>query len=137
MVPLRIIPHGVCLGFEPSIEAIDFACAYPVIYRDERPTINLIRRSVGAELLDKLLLTKASGWSYEREWRMVAQDIRTRLRSFPPQTLREVILGARINSFDRTTILEAIQKSPSKPEIFQAKASTTEFKMLLEPYSAT
>lgn len=73
---------GICLGFEPSLHAIDFAGAFPVLYARDRPQINLIRRSTGHELMEKVLLTKNSGWAYEREWRMIAQRLDSRsLRS--------------------------------------------------------
>ncbi|MEA3030998.1 MAG: hypothetical protein QOG13_2323 [Sphingomonadales bacterium] len=118
---------GLCLGFEPSLEAIDFVCAYQVLYSEERPVLNLIRRAEGHELMDKVLLTKSAMWSYEREWRMIAHDIQNRLRRFPPRALQEVVFGSRITSEAKAIVLEAISRSRSNPKIFQASANREKF----------
>ncbi|WP_169746364.1 DUF2971 domain-containing protein [Sphingomonas changbaiensis] len=126
---------GLCLGFEPSLEAIDFACAFEVIYRQDRPTINLIRKGQGEELLEKILLTKAADWSYEREWRMINQDIESRLRHFPPVALKEVILGSRITDHAKAEIIAATKASSSKPAIFQAIPSRSTFSLTIRKLS--
>lgn len=118
---------GLCLGFVPSLEAVDFACAYKVIYAKDRPVLNLIRKSSGHELMDKVLLTKSAMWAYEKEWRMIAHDIRNRLRRYPPKALQEVIFGARISQEKKDLILASVAKSQARPKIFQARANRERF----------
>ncbi|HEX8309365.1 MAG TPA: DUF2971 domain-containing protein [Allosphingosinicella sp.] len=118
---------GLCLGFETSIAAIDFACAFPVQYSEERPVINLINRAEGRGLIDKLLLTKSSHWAYEKEWRMIAHGIGDRLRTFPATALREIIFGARISPAAEEAVMAAIGKSRSKPRLFRARPNRDKF----------
>jgi len=118
---------GLCLGFETLLPAIDFASAFQVQYSEDRPVINLIDRTGGRDLIDKLLLTKSSHWAYEKEWRMLDHRIGDRFRPFPPAALKEVILGARISSAAEETVATAIRKSRSDPRIFRAHPNRDKF----------
>lgn len=92
---------GVCLGFD-----VDDKLLTKVEYTDEKLAVpfgaHLPRFCLSAELLTKIVSTKATDWSYEREYRvmgkLVTPDPKTGLyyTAFGPQIqLREVILGHR------------------------------------------
>lgn len=124
---------GICLGFSPSLEAIDFACAFPVVYQKKRPVINLIQRSKGEYLLQKVLLTKADFWAYEQEWRLIDQNSGPTLRRFPAPSLTALILGARILPEDREVVLDAVRQIHANPRLFQANNDPNEFRLRIEP----
>jgi len=92
---------GLCLGFE-----VEDALLTKVAYTDEKITVpfgkHLPRFGLSADLLTKLVSTKETDWSYEREYRimgrLLTQDPRTGLyyMDFGPQIqLRDVIIGHR------------------------------------------
>ncbi|NMM11663.1 MAG: DUF2971 domain-containing protein [Polaromonas sp.] len=63
---------GVCLGF-----AIDPLVLSKVNYTDTKIDVelgvHLPKGGLSAELLNKVLLTKATSWEYEQEWRVLSQ----------------------------------------------------------------
>ena len=92
---------GLCLGFD-----IEDKLLSQVKYTDAKITVpfgeHLPRHGLSEELLLKILLTKATDWSYEREYRALS-DLKTKdpkaglhYLDFGPQVqLREVIIGHR------------------------------------------
>jgi hypothetical protein len=79
-------------------------------YREKPPVISLMNAS-GAELY----FVKSMKWSYESEWRMLMpltdssrviekQPYPIHLFNFPPESVGEVILGARISEQDKELI---------------------------------
>ena len=65
---------GICVGFERSPTNMVGRLAHAVTYRREYPRLTLadFERTLNPNSVDQLWLTKASDWSYEREWRLVA-----------------------------------------------------------------
>ena len=118
---------GICVGFEPSEAAIDFLCAFEVIYMEKRPLINLIEKIKGEDALNDILLTKSKLWEYESEWRMIDQQKEKGTRLFPSKPLKEIYLGCRISSQNKSNVLNSVIKSPTKPKIWQAIESKDEF----------
>jgi Protein of unknown function (DUF2971) len=122
---------GICLGFQPSRQAIDFSGAAKVEYSQTRPVINLIHGIKGQNFFDATFLTKAEQWSYESEWRMIEQNITERRRIYPSSALVQVIFGARIKPDDRTKILSAIEVSGATPKLLKAEIDETRFQINL------
>ena len=109
---------GTCIEFDGNVGL--FAAAQEVTYTDRVPVINLLDDDRTTQIR-KSMLTKASRWAHEREWRVVArwedkERIERYLRqhtvpphlaafirsqhgpgyySFPPEAIRSAILGAR------------------------------------------
>jgi hypothetical protein len=113
--------RGVCIEFEGGVGL--FAAAQEVTYTDQAPVINLLEDGRTTQIR-KSMLTKASRWAHEREWRVLARwrdeertqrflmqhavppHIQAFMRaqdgpgyySFPPEAVRSVILGARADT---------------------------------------
>lgn len=121
---------GICLGFEPSIDAIDFACAFPVKYSTSRPVLNAIRPFDANENAEKSVLTKYEGWSYERERRMIDQKISERKKPFPPSALIQIIFGTQCSQDVYELVAQAVYQSECKPKFFQAKQSKEEYSLV-------
>ena len=93
--------RGICLQFRTtSVLQPHFLHALPVIYVDERPTLDMSDRSARDwPLLERTLLMNAKRWEYEQEWRLIDQDGHGP-HSFPKWDLVGVILGASISLED-------------------------------------
>ena len=96
--------RGFCLKFlnenkplvvGPNSDAIKNMPMVPlkVRYSDQFPIINRVLDDDGTTV--KVCLTKASGWSYEKEWRMVDLSGPGR-RNFLPHFLKSVIFGCKM-----------------------------------------
>jgi hypothetical protein len=92
---------GVCFGLD-----VDDALLTKVAYSDEKIAVpfgaHLPKFGLSAELLTRIVSTKATAWSYEREYRvmgnLLTQDPSTGLyyTDFGPQVqLREIVIGYR------------------------------------------
>jgi hypothetical protein len=122
---------GICLGFRPSIRAVDFAGAAKVEYSQSRPITNLIHGIKGHRFFDATFLTKAEQWSYESEWRMIEQNITERRRPYPPSALVQVIFGARIEPDYCSKVRLAVEISGATPKFFKAEIDETRFNINL------
>ncbi len=125
---------GICLGYQPSLKAIDLACAFEVHYHESRPIINLVHSVVEQGLFDTLLI-KSNQWSYESEWRMLERRINNRQRPYPPDALAYVIFGYKTGIDDQARILAAIDSSGSRPKVFKAEIDEQEFQLNIRPFS--
>jgi hypothetical protein len=125
--------QGVCLVFNNlDNECPIFEQLMPVLYVSDPPKIRLLdfymnRRQFVADAF-KLVHTKQTDWEYEKEWRYVlpskkplSADERT-LR-FSEQHLCKVILGDRISSEHRKTILTMTSGRRFPLLIYQAKVT--------------
>lgn len=122
---------GLCLGFQISDQAIDFARASKVAYSEFRPVINLIHDLTEQNIFNATMLTKSKQWSYESEWRMIERNILKRERLYPPSALVQVIFGARTKPDDCSKILSAIEISGARPKLLKAEIDETRFKINL------
>jgi Protein of unknown function (DUF2971) len=98
---------GAILGFEVAEVKSFLSEARPVIYSEGFPKSQkleeIARLNLGRSLdmhkwMAATFLTKSVEWSYEAEWRvLVRYDLldNTHLVWFPPQALREIVLGCR------------------------------------------
>lgn len=99
---------GFVIGFDAQSKEFD---ARPVKYSDQRPNI------VYGDGLERAILTKASYWSYEQEWRRL--DPKTArhekgyvLRPFPPSTVQEVVIGYRADEQLTLSIMSCVSSEP-------------------------
>jgi hypothetical protein len=140
--------EGFVIGFdvthnhfnEKRSEKDEFGYARKVEYRPKRPNAALSAMD-GVDVF----LVKAADWSYEREWRVfrplpnAGQRIETGgipicLFSFPPECVVEVIIGARTNTNERSSLvnLATILSRTQSLHVYNAKLSDAEFKIKLE-----
>lgn len=125
---------GVCLGFETNeLDIEDVFINEHMEYRDTPPYQDIfleLTEELGEfvrpwddhrypdELGDKFytkqltklmngnLLVKSSKWVYEQEYRLVS--VNPGLHPFPPNALKEIVVGSKIRSEDLTTISNII-----------------------------
>lgn len=82
-----------------------------VVYRDGRPEVNAVDFSE----ID-LLYTKSAHWDYEREWRIIRPLVscdanpepNVHLFNFPPESVKSLVLGARISRSTEESLVELI-----------------------------
>jgi len=60
-------------------------------------------------LVNALILTKASDWAYEDEWRVIDHETGPGLKAFPEELLVGVILGARMAPDDRRYVAGLVE----------------------------
>jgi hypothetical protein len=111
--------RGICLEFSTDNE--EFSGAYKVEYCQKYPSYNLTDQSLEHNLLP--LVTKSAEWSYECEYRVIAEEhtmaastesLHTHggFLSVPPDSLKSVILGCEIDDASRNNVRDrAAQRS--------------------------
>lgn len=118
----------------------EFRHLRPVRYSNVRPSLTFDKADF------KAMLTKSEHWSYEREWRMMADlgDATTTLTihgktyhlfEFPSSSIKSVILGARMPQAIRARFLELLSDNPALAHVNCYQASTDDllFKLNIEP----
>lgn len=116
--------RGVCFGFRTADSM--FSDAQQVEYSDDYPQIKYFQMTA-TERVRKMLLTKASHWSYEREWRALRTGPPPGLEVYPVGSLAIVILGCQIRPSDREEIMALVARTPAAPEVYQARRSNSAF----------
>ncbi len=151
--------RGIALGFDfrqdkPSI----FSLADKVKYQDDYPVCQLVRMQP-KDFYQAALLTKATGWAYEKEWRIIVRNltpaqvaavssdkgIDASLRPifaqergegayhYPPELLSKIIFGAQIDEHQRARILDWIERRPVPTLVLQARRRPSSFGIDFEP----
>lgn len=118
--------RGICLEFDGYFEF--FARAQKVKYPSARPIINPFCQSY-EEMLEAALLTKASHWDYECEWRIVHYEKGPGTYSFPTEALTGIILGAQISDKNAAKVIEWVQSREHPVKLYRASASETTFSL--------
>lgn len=121
--------RGLCIGFDSRQDF--FRDAKPVEYRDELPTVNYVRQSVD-EFAATALLTKATKWAYEQEWRLAGLSRRGRLITYSPRALREVIFGSCITPDDRNHFSDLARSVRRDVRLFQAQLAEDDYRLLVK-----
>ncbi len=125
---------GVVLQME-CIDIYDsvLLLAAPVVYSDELPTIGSleywVKMTSGQEPFDyekvfgTLELTKATKWSYEKEWRVVSFEKRSvelyTDYKMHPRTFSRIYFGKDISKIDRDDLLALITHDLSHMEAYE------------------
>jgi hypothetical protein len=132
---------GAVLRFT-CVEELDstWGAATPVSYRramprllDERQMIQILSGQAPMDIkhiFSNAVLTKASDWAYEREWRVIGgwnrstayEDI-----AFHDAELTAIYLGCRISAEDREELVAIIRQAYPRAEIFAGKKSDRSF----------
>ncbi|HKO46871.1 MAG TPA: DUF2971 domain-containing protein [Polyangiaceae bacterium] len=120
---------GICLEFDTSVAPLN-ADIHEVIYQTDLPVMSL--PSVDFETFsDQVLLGKSPHWKYEREWRLVKNNLtpNDRTLTYPPEALTGVILGCNFPDSERATLNAWVAASGARPKIHRARRSPTEYKV--------
>jgi hypothetical protein len=107
---------GICLEY--SCKNPVFSGALKVEYRDVYPIIPLVSDEYEDNILP--LMTKSKAWSYEDEYRLVAQDAvvatghdtlmtKNNYLKLPPDALEAVIIGCLIKPSDANEIRTMVE----------------------------
>jgi hypothetical protein len=135
-----------------SIPALDspYGMARPMRYLQEIPPLfdeehfsNLFAGQGDddiREICDRMIYSKGSAWSYEKEWRISAGDGRDKTTPhedlrFGSNELDGVILGINMSLKNRQTIID-LTKSYPNVELMEAKRSSSGFHHDIVPISA-
>ena len=114
---------GICIQFERSLD-VDLAFgAMPVEYSDDFPSVNWVLDAATDNA--KGLLRKYSGWSYEKECRLIRHEAANTTIHIDPNAVTAVILGCCISRSARTIIHDIVSEREvrglPKCEIWEAK----------------
>lgn len=116
--------------------------ALPVNYTDRTPYIGTmqewIRHLTGQEEIDydllftKLVTTKSTHWSYEKEWRVVNEsknrdDGLHMYDSFWPEEIEAVYFGCRANDLEIEEVIHSMHSDLGHVELFKARQKKWQF----------
>lgn len=119
---------GICLEYDTD-ERTTIATALGVKYCDQYPTLELPDKRLEGLLA---LTAKSAVWSYEAEYRLIAQEraaaapgsvtlmTDNNLLTLPEGALRAIIVGCSMSDTNRTTLQGMIKRSSSKIELREA-----------------
>lgn len=125
--------RGFCLEFKtenPFFERVRLIKKEN--YRKDRPCLNLIEH-LNPEDIEDALLTKAKGWKYEHEWRIIDHEKGPGVQTYPPEALSGVILGCRILPENRQRITKWCQTRAPQPVLYWAEVKDREFGLDIIP----
>jgi hypothetical protein len=123
---------GVCIAYREVFSETDPFFTFPVVYADQRPTVDLTKLRDIAQM-QNAVLTKSTDWAYERERRMIIYRGIPGYRPFPPQALVGVIFGLKSSSADREFVEALIRRRGGGISLFEARESRTSFKLNIAP----
>jgi hypothetical protein len=118
--------RGICFEFQEQL-AGRFV-GLPVVYTNERPVSDTTRLQ-HVDTLKALVLTKSSHWAYEKEHRMISYREKAGVRSFPPESLKSVILGARISLKHEAEIRSLVAARHVPIAITRVELSETKYEL--------
>jgi hypothetical protein len=121
---------GLCLKFIATSYTEFFGTAQPVEYKDTYPEIELLTNSPDQQI-QAFLLTKATAWKYEEEWRIIDHDGGPADKVFPEELLAEVILGARMLQEDKDVVASWVSKRKTPVKLSQASIIPGSFALII------
>lgn len=121
--------RGICVRMSTRSPFFMTSLPFPVRYQETRPAIDWMADELDTELID-ILVTKASLWKHEREWRQLEKG--PGIRRLPDRTLEAIYLGCRISSEDRQLVLQWVKDLTWPVEIHAAKPSRSAFALEFE-----
>jgi hypothetical protein len=130
---------GICLGFRCCNHV--FGSALRVEYSDTFPLIDVADDGVKASLLP--FLAKSADWSYEEEYRLIAQEeaekdgedtliTRNSILRIPEDALACIILGCRMAEPEQEAVRRLIQEHAQGVELQQAVRVPNKYQLRLE-----
>lgn len=122
---------GVCLIFDEILTPSPFV-AFKVYYSGKRPLRYENEQGDAMEEFKKAVLTKGADWSYEQECRFMDYRSAAGYRSFPPEALRGVILGANISDADASFVRSLVSLRKTGIEVFRSRIHEEEFRINIE-----
>ena len=97
-----------------------------VEYESEFPVLNVFEMSY-EEIVVRQVSIKAADWSYEKEFRAILYNSTNLPFELIPETLTEVIIGARMSKQSRSEIISVLKNRNPKVNFLQAKLKKRTF----------
>lgn len=128
---------GICLGFrtQPFDRRSAVCRAYAVRYEENRPLQDPLSGMDPYDLFN-LLLTKASFWEYEEEYRLVRESPSDGAghEPFAPNRLVSITFGLRTPPEVVETIKGWIRERRREVSLYQAQVDPKRFSLTVEPW---
>jgi Protein of unknown function (DUF2971) len=133
--------HGcICLGFR--CRNYVFCGALRVQYSDTFPLIDVADDSMEASLLT--FVAKSAEWSYEEEYRLIAQEqeeydgedtliTRNSMLRIPEDALACIVVGCQMREPEREVVRRLIQEHAQGVQLQQAVRVPNHYQLTLEP----
>ena len=136
--------RGVCLIFDKEMLKKGMLEFEKVEYKSAPPTVDFFKQYIDYKNSDKMdlgkfLLTKHTGWAYEKEFRSVSfkvnENINQRgfIKKLKNSSLKAIIMGSKVSQVDKSLLITLSEKFQFKLYIAKANAQyyrvdITEFK---------
>jgi hypothetical protein len=118
--------EGYCLEFEATNYTAIFGGAQEVHYSDDYPSVDFYNTS-NDEQVKLIFLTKYTGWTYEKEWRIVDHQLGPGLRTYRSELLKGVIFGLRMPEDDKAQIRQWLARRGHPVQFYQAVLHARKF----------
>lgn len=127
---------GFCLEFDTSNEP--FSKIYPVHYATAFPPLSVAKVIMDRQYsyIQQLFCTKSSAWAYEREWRAIHKVAGTEF-VYESRSLKGVYFGPDISPQSLEIICLILGGQNDAVQFWQGRRSSTEFRVLFEPFTYT
>jgi len=112
--------RGFCLEFDSTSE--EFARFRRVTYRDSIPTLRVIDILLGSDvdIVESMLTTKNTVWSYEREWRGIHKQANIRF-TVDYRKLTGIYLGAAMPDVHKEIVCLLLDGSPTNIHVMEIR----------------
>lgn len=125
--------RGIVLQFEVARDPLVFVRAVRIQYDDQYPLLNWVGDS-GNELRTAIL-RKHSGWSYERERRIIEINLAHTYLPFRPEALTGIIFGCRADAAVRAGVQQLLDERRARGaptvHLYDAKKHLSRFKIVI------
>lgn len=116
---------GICIEYDyselsASIRELEAANLFPVIYSSDLITIDDRDLIDAEEAVDRILRQKKQCWSYEREWRLLAN---LGPNMIGPLTITRIFLGSRIAKDHKRQLMQNVADAGMTTEFMQMNVS--------------
>ncbi len=115
---------GVCLEFQGESGLL--ACAQKVHYSQKRIPIKWGFEDKETSM-QKTLLTKSECWAYENEWRLIDHEKGPGLKSFDPENLTGIVIGALASDETIALVTKWAEERSHPMEISRAYLNDTDY----------
>ena len=125
--------RGVCVEFAHGEDQAFLGLK--VCYRDEPTRVNSLDPDYRDRLLEDTVLTKASCWEYEEEYRIILPEYHGP-RTFTKGALTGVILGCQMKDQQKREVSSLVRETHPQALIYHAIMRTDAFKLEIVPQPA-
>lgn len=124
--------NGICLGFDAKSGFLaEYDVLGKVLYSDILPHASfgeILKRD--GSLTNKIFFTKYKDWSYEKEWRLMAN--RGGMSHIIPSGISEVYIGLGVSKEQCDNVLKICSALKIKPTVYKCKTCNGKFSLITE-----